>query len=80
MLLNFVFTGNHHTIWPCSLPESLSLDIIQAMILKFGGQLRGELIDLKHRTDILMLPSDHSTGSGRLSISESVHSHLDISD
>jgi len=48
------------------------------MISKFGGQLKDELINLKQRTEVLLLPSDHSTGSGGLSMSNSVQSLIPI--
>jgi len=77
-LLLFVFTGAHHTIWSCGLPEWIPPQIIASMISKFGGQLKDELINLKQRTEVLLLPSDHSTGSGGLSMSNSVQSLIPI--
>jgi hypothetical protein len=48
----FVFSGKHSRITACSLPEELPGHIIQKMLLKFGGQLRQELIELKQQTEI----------------------------
>ena len=51
-LLLFVFTGAHHTIWSCGLPEWIPPQIIASMISKFGGQLKDELINLKQHTEV----------------------------
>jgi len=54
------------------------LEIIENVISKFGGQLREELFDLMMRTEMLTLPSDHSTGSAGLGMTDSVHSHIGL--
>ena len=54
----FFFTATHNTISACSLPSDLSLDVIQAAIAQFGGQLREELGQLMQRTDMLQSCDD----------------------
>ena len=49
----FIFTNTHNTISSCSLPPTLSLDVIKAAVAQFGGQLREELGQLMKRTDVL---------------------------
>ena len=49
----FIFTNTHNTIKSCSLPATLSLQVIEAVIAQFGGLLRDELGELMKRTDIL---------------------------
>ena len=50
----FIFTNTHNTIKACSLPATLSLEVIKAAIAQFGGLLREELGELmEHSTDIL---------------------------
>jgi hypothetical protein len=49
----FFFTNTHNTLRACSLPPSLSLDVIEAAIAQFGGQLREELVQLMNRTSLL---------------------------
>ena len=38
----FIFTNTHNTIKSCSLPSTLSFDVIKAAVAQFGGQLREE--------------------------------------
>jgi hypothetical protein len=52
------------------------MDIIRLMIVKFGGQLREELIDLIDRTSILR-SCDGSIGSKNLSM-DSFHPFIDL--
>ena len=54
----FIFTDTHDIIRACSLPSSLSLDIIEDAVAQFGGQLREELGALMKRTDILQSCDD----------------------
>lgn len=49
----FIFTNTHNTVRSCSLPHTLSLDVIKAAVAQFGGQLREELGQLMERTDLL---------------------------
>ena len=49
----FIFTNTHNTIKSCSLPSTLSLDVIKAAVAQFGGQLREELGQLMKHTDLL---------------------------
>ena len=49
----FIFTNTHNIITSCSLPSTLSLDVIKAAVAQFGGQLREELGQLMMRTDML---------------------------
>ena len=41
-LLEYFFSGSHHTIWLCALPALLDLTIIENMVSKFRGQLRDD--------------------------------------
>ena len=67
LLGRFAYTHSHNTITPCSLPESLPLDVIVGMVSKFGGQLIEDLLDLKAHTEILT-SIEPSIGSGKLSV------------
>ena len=49
----FIFTNTHNTIKACSLPPSLSLEVINAAIAHFRGQSREMLGDLMECTDLL---------------------------
>jgi hypothetical protein len=49
----FRTTGSHSTITPCTLPEWLPVDIIEAMVVEFGGRLRAELVKLQNLGDVL---------------------------
>ena len=49
----FIFTNTHNTIKSCSLPSTLSLDVIKAAVAQFGGLLREELGQLMKHTDML---------------------------
>lgn len=49
----FIFTNTHNTISSCSLPSTLSLDVIKAAVAHFGGQLREELGQLMKRSSML---------------------------
>jgi hypothetical protein len=71
----FIFTNQHHTITPCTLPHGLSNSAIKLMIDEFGGQLRRALIELRDRTDLLQ-PCDSSAASGPFSETGSDHSHV----
>jgi hypothetical protein len=49
----FNFTNTHNTIKACSLPPTLSLDVIEAAVARFGHQLMEELGQLMKRTEML---------------------------
>ena len=49
----FIFTNTHNTIKSCSLPSTLSFDVIKAAVAQFGGQLREELGQLMECTDLV---------------------------
>ena len=53
------------------------MNIIKAMISKFGGQLREELVELFNRTEILYA-CDRSIDSRSPSDSGSAHTELDM--
>jgi hypothetical protein len=72
----FIFTNTHNTISACSLPSALSLEVIEAAIAQFGGQLRKELGQLMMRSDILE-SCDDSINSMDFS-AESFGSHVAI--
>ena len=73
----FIFTNTHNTISACSLSPDLSLEVIQAAIAQFGGQLREELGALMKRTDILD-SCDESINSRDLGSTESFGSKFAI--
>ena len=49
----FIFVNTHNTIKSCSLPSTLSFDVIKAAVAWFGGQLREELGQLMECTDLV---------------------------
>ena len=49
----FLTTASHSTITACTLPEWLPADIIKAMTVEFGRRLRGDLVRLQQRTEVL---------------------------
>ena len=50
---SFIFTSTHNTIRPYALPSTLSLEVMEAAVAKFGAQLREELEELMERSAIL---------------------------
>ena len=52
-LIPFIFTNTHNTIKACSLPVTLLLEVIRAVISHFWGLLRDKLDELMKHTDIL---------------------------
>ena len=50
---NFVITGEHSTITPCTLPEWLPEPIINQMVKAFALRLRKELVELQKRPEVL---------------------------
>ena len=58
----FIFTNTHNTIKACSLPPTLSLDVIKAAVAQFGAQLREELGELMKRT-VMLQSCDESINS-----------------
>ena len=49
----FIFMNAHNTIKSCSLPPTLSFNVIKAAVAQFGGQLREELGQLMACTDLV---------------------------
>lgn len=60
---SFRTTERHSRITACTLPEWLPADIIEKMVLEFGGILRGELVKLRNLTQVLRLGNHRRTSS-----------------
>jgi hypothetical protein len=69
--------NTHNTIKACSLPSTLSLEVIKAAVAQFGGQLRDELGELMKRTEMLQ-SCDESINSKVFSSSSSLGSDFQV--
>ena len=75
----FLTTAGHSTITACTLPEWLPADIIKAMTVEFGRRLRGDLVRLQQRTEVLRRRTS-SIDTRRISVDSSILSEVDDYD
>jgi hypothetical protein len=74
----FIFRGSHSTISPCTLPEWLPKDVIDAVAKTFGAQLKEDLVKLVGRQKILMQGRPKTSQSGTLSMDSNDGSTEDL--
>ena len=70
----FIVRGHHNTIMGCTLPPWLPDHIVNSMNIHFGDQLRWELVEFLHHSDLFQNHAQ-STGSHRLSSNSSEPAH-----
>jgi len=65
--LPFLSKGSHKIVSACSLPLGLPSTVIDSMNMKFGTQLRSEIVQLLNRAETIR-PHSYSTGSDAVSV------------
>jgi len=64
--LPFLSKGSHKIVSACSLPLGLPQSVIGLMNIRFGKQLRREIVQLLNKAEAIH-PCSYSTGSDALS-------------